>query len=108
VRELLAEHGYAGGKTILNDYLREVRPRHLPGLGPFQRTVYRPGEILRVDRFAPGRPVSVGHGQTRKASVVLATLGYSRATSAALVFSKEPARRAVGDLSRGLAARRAA
>ena len=27
VRELLAELGYRGGKTILDDYLREVRPR---------------------------------------------------------------------------------
>lgn len=90
VRELLCELGYAGGKTILDDYLREVRPRYLPRPRTFQRTVYRPGEILQVDLFALGRPVPVGHGQTRKGWVVLATLGYSRATSGALVFSKEP------------------
>jgi transposase len=90
VRELLSELGYRGGKTILDDYLREVRPRYLPRPRTFQRTVYRPGEILQVDLFALGRPVPVGHGQTRKGFVVLATLGFSRAMAGALVFSKEP------------------
>jgi transposase len=75
VRELLCELGYAGGKTILDDYLREVRPRYLPRPRTFQRTVYRPGEILQVDLFALGRPVPVGYGQTRKGWVVLTTLG---------------------------------
>jgi transposase len=46
VRELLSELGYAGGKTILDDYLREVRPRYLPRPRTFQRTVYHPGEHL--------------------------------------------------------------
>jgi transposase len=90
VRELLAELGYSGGKTILDDYLREVRPRHLPRPRTFQRTVYRPGEILQVDLFALGRPVPVGYGQSRKGWVVLTTLGYSRALAGALVFSKQP------------------
>ena len=30
VRKLLEEEGYVGGKTILDDYLREVRPLFLP------------------------------------------------------------------------------
>jgi transposase len=90
VRELLAELGYAGGKTILDDYLREVRPRYLPRPRTFQRTVYRPGEILQVDLFALRRPVPVGHGQTRKGFVALSTLGFSRAIAGALIFSKEP------------------
>jgi transposase len=34
VRELLGELGYGGGKTILDDYLREVRPRTCRGRGP--------------------------------------------------------------------------
>jgi hypothetical protein len=75
VRELLSELGYRGGKTILDDYLREVRPRYLPRPRTFQRTVYRPGGILQVDLFALGRPVPVGHGQTRKGFAVLTTLG---------------------------------
>jgi transposase len=90
VRELLSELGYRGGKTILDDYLREVRPRYLPRPRTFQRTVYRPGEILQIDLFALSRPVPVGHGQTRKGWVVLTTLGFSRAVAGALVFSKEP------------------
>jgi transposase len=90
MRELLQELGYAGGKTILDDYLREVRPRYLPRPRTFQRTTYRPGEILQVDLFALKRPVPVGHGQLRKGFVVLTTLGFSRAVSGALVFSKQP------------------
>jgi transposase len=90
VRELLAELGYRGGKTILDDYLREVRPRYLPRRRTFQRTVYRPAEILQVDLFALRRPVPVGYGQTRKGWVVLTTLGFSRAMAGALIFSKEP------------------
>ena len=90
VRELLAEVGYAGGKTILDDYLRDVRPRYLPRARTFQRTIYRPGAILQVDLFALRRPVPVGRAQTRKGWVLLTTLGFSRAMSGALVFSKEP------------------
>jgi transposase len=90
VRELLGGLGYAGGKTILDDHLREVRPRYLPRPRTFQRTVYRPGEILQVDLFALRRPVPVGHGQTRKGWALLTTLGFSRASAGALIFSKEP------------------
>jgi transposase len=90
VLELLSGLGYVGGKTILDDYLREVRPRFLPRPRTFQRTAYRPGEILQVDLFELARPVPVGHGQTRKGWAVLTTLGYSRALAGALVFSKQP------------------
>ena len=54
-----------------------------------QRTVYRPGEICQWDLWEPSAPVPVGHGQTRRAWVVVACLGYSRAGAGALVFSKE-------------------
>ncbi len=66
VRELITELGYAGSKTILDDYLRELRPRYLPRPRTFQRTIYRPGATLQVDLFGLRRPVPVGHGQTRK------------------------------------------
>jgi hypothetical protein len=56
----------------------------------FQRTIYRPGEIVQVDLFGLRCPVPVGHGQTRKGWVLLTTLGYSRASAGALIFSKEP------------------
>jgi transposase len=49
VRELIEPLGYAGSKTILDDYLREVRPLFAPRPGTFQRTVYRPGELCQFD-----------------------------------------------------------
>jgi hypothetical protein len=55
----------------------------------FQRTVYRPGELLQLDLWEPRIEVPVGHGQTRRAWVVTAELGWSRAIAGALVFSKE-------------------
>jgi hypothetical protein len=41
IRELIAPLGFDGGKTIVDDYLREVRPLFLPPPRTFQRTVYR-------------------------------------------------------------------
>ena len=88
IRELIEELGYEGGKTILDDYLRELRPRYLPRR-TYQRTLYRPGELLQFDLFEPREPIPVGHGQTRRGWVVTAALGWSRALAGALVFSKQ-------------------
>ena len=88
VRELIEPLGFQGGKTIVDDYVREVRPLFLPQR-TFQRTVYRPGEICQWDLWEPSEPVPVGHGQVRRAYVVVACLGYSRAGSGALIFNKE-------------------
>jgi transposase len=88
VRELIEPLGFEGSKTIVDDYLREVRPlfRHER---TYQRTVYRAGEICQFDLWEPSEPVPVGHGQRRRAFVVVACLGYSRAGAGALVFSKQ-------------------
>jgi transposase len=88
VRELIEPLGYDGGKSIVDDYLREVRPLFKKAR-THQRTVYRPGEICQWDLWEPSAPVPVGHGQTRRAWVVVACLGYSRAGAGALIFSKE-------------------
>ena len=88
VRELIEPLGFTGGKTIVDDYVREVRPLFVRAR-THQRTVYRPGEICQWDLWEPSAPVPVGHGQTRRAWVVVACLGYSRAGAGALVFSKE-------------------
>ena len=88
VRELIAPLGFDGSKTIVDDYLRDVRPLFAPRR-TFQRTVYRPGEICQWDLWEPSRAVPVGHGQTRRGWVVVACLGYSRAGSGALIFSKQ-------------------
>ena len=88
VRELIEPLGFDGQKTIVDDYLREVRPLFLKAR-TYQRTVYRPGEICQFDLWEPSEPVPVGHGQLRRAFVVVACLGYSRAGAGALVFSKQ-------------------
>jgi transposase len=88
IRERITEAGYRGGKTILDDYVRELRPLFLPPR-TYQRTVYRPGEICQFDLWEPSREIPVGHGQTRRAFVVVCCLGFSRAGAGALVFSKE-------------------
>jgi transposase len=88
IRELIAELGYEGGKTILDDHLREVRPRFAPRR-TYQRTVYRPGEICQFDLWEPKAEIPVGHGQTRRGWVVTSALGYSRAGAGALIFSKQ-------------------
>jgi transposase len=88
VRELIEPLGFEGGKTIVDDYLREVRPLFAKAR-THQRTVYRPGEICQWDLWEPSERVPVGHGQTRRAWVVVCCLGYSRAGAGALIFSKE-------------------
>jgi transposase len=88
VRELIVPLGYAGGKTIVDDYLREVRSLFDPPR-TFQRTVYRPGEICQFDLWEPRAEIPVGCGQTRRGWVVVACLGYSRAGAGTLVFSTQ-------------------
>ena len=89
VRELITALGFAGGKTIVDDYLREVRPLFAPRPRTFQRTVYRPGEVCQFDLWEPRAQVPVGHGQTRRGWVVIACLGFSRVGAGALIFSKQ-------------------
>jgi hypothetical protein len=81
--------GYEGGKTILDDRLREIRPRYQPPPRSFQRTVYRPGELAQFDLCEPRAEIPVGWDQTRRGFVVTCKLPYSRAFAGALVFSKE-------------------
>ena len=88
IRELIAELGYQGGKSILDDHLREVRPRFAPKR-TYQRTVYRPAEICQFDLWEPKAKIPVGHDQVRRAWVVTCELGFSRAGAGALIFSKQ-------------------
>lgn len=88
IRERITEAGYAGGKTILDDYVRELRPVFAPPR-TFQRTHYEPGELVQFDLWEPSAPIPVGHGQLRRGWVVSSCSGYSRAGAGALVFSKE-------------------
>jgi hypothetical protein len=90
LRELASELGYVGGKSIFDDYVREVRPRFLVRR-TFQRTLYRPGELVQCDLWEPREPIPVGYGQTRRGYVVTVELCWSRVLAGTLVFSKEPA-----------------
>jgi hypothetical protein len=74
------------------DDRRRLRARAAPGVAPprtFQRTQYRPGELVQFDLWEPSEPIPVGHDQTRRGWVVTSCSGYSRAGAGALVFSKE-------------------
>jgi hypothetical protein len=88
LRELASELGYRGGKTIFDDFVREVRPRFLVKR-TFQRTIYRPGELAQCDLWEPREPIPVGHGQTRRGWVVTTELCWSRLIAGTLIFSKE-------------------
>jgi transposase len=88
LREMATEFGYPGGKSIFDDFVREVRPRFLVKR-TFQRTVYRPGELVQCDLWEPREPVAVGHGQLRRGWVVTAELCWSRVIAGSLIFSKE-------------------
>jgi hypothetical protein len=89
LRELASELGYSGGKSIFDDYVREVRPRFLVRR-TFQRTLYRPGELVQCDLWEPRELIPVGYGQARRGWVVTVELCWSRVLAGTLVFSKEP------------------
>lgn len=89
ILEQIQLDGYSGGQTILDVFLRELRPRYLPPPRSFQRTSYRPGELCQFDLTEPRREIPVGWGQTRRGWIVTAKLPYSRAFAGVLVFSKE-------------------
>jgi transposase len=89
VRELLEPLGCTASKTVVDDYLREVRPVFAPppgrfsgrstGLGRSSSSIF--GSRAMRWRSAMARP--------RKGFVVVACLGYSRAGAGVLVFSKQ-------------------
>jgi transposase len=88
LREMATELGYEGGKTIFDDYVREVRPRFLRPR-TFQRTIYRPGELIQCDLWEPKGHIPVGHGQLRRGYVVTAEVCWSRVIVGSLIFSKQ-------------------
>jgi hypothetical protein len=85
---MAGEIGYEGGKSIFDDYVREVRPRFLVAR-TFQRTVYRPGELVQCDLWEPRELIAVGHGQHRRGWVVTCEVCWSRAIAGTLIFSKQ-------------------
>src|SRR5262249_10084797 len=69
--------------------VREVRPR-FQLRRTFQRTVYRPGELVQCDLWEPREPVPVGYGQTRRGYGGTGEPCWSRVLAGTLAFSNEP------------------
>lgn len=88
LREMAVEIGYEGGRSIFDTFVREQRPRFAPKR-TYQRTVYRPAELIQCDLWEPKEHVPVGWGQCRRGYVVTSQSCWSRAFAGALVFSKE-------------------
>jgi transposase len=84
IRQHLVRAGYAGGITILKEYLASVRPAFTAARA-FQRTSYLPGEIVQLDWWHTGVQIPVGKGQSRQAYGLVATLPHSGAH--AVVFT---------------------
>ena len=87
VRELIEPPGFDGGKTIVDDYPREIRPIFLRLRGISRRCISRARSFSGT---SGSRAAGYGrHGQERRAWVVVACLGCSRAGAGALIFGKE-------------------
>lgn len=87
ILEHLRREGYAGGISILKDYLGEVRPVFRRARG-FQRTSYLPGEIGHTDWWELGVRVPVGRGAARAVFGVVTTLPHSAAHAAVFAHAK--------------------
>jgi hypothetical protein len=73
VLEHLQRRGYEGGKTILKDYLRKVRPLSSPA-DSRQRTSYAPGEIGQFGCWHLPIEIPVGKDRYRKPYGLVASL----------------------------------
>jgi transposase len=78
IREHLQAEGYAGGITILKDYLQEVRPQFLLAR-TYQRTSYLPGELGQVDWWELPLCIPVVENVLRKLFGLVVTLPHSAA-----------------------------
>jgi transposase len=75
---LRADYGYTGSLRLVQERLRELRPRPMR---PAQRTGYRPGQVLQLDwAELPTRPVVAG--RERRVYALIAALPYSGAQTA--------------------------
>ncbi|MDQ4058821.1 MAG: IS21 family transposase [Actinomycetota bacterium] len=83
----LRREGYAGGITILKDYLQRIRSEFLLGQGR-QRTTYIPGEIAQGDWWEPPLKVPVGKDRSRQVYGFVSTLPHSAAHAVVFGFHK--------------------
>lgn len=87
IRERLQAEGYRGGKTILKDYLKEVRPQSLAA-ETYQRTSYLPGESGQIDWWQLPVAVPVGRDALRKTFGLVVTLPHSAAHACYFTHAK--------------------
>lgn len=87
IRERLQARGYAGGITILKDFVADVRPQFLAARA-YQRTSYLPGEIGQVDWWHLPARVPLGEGVHAKAHALVVTLPHSAAHAAFFTHRK--------------------
>lgn len=73
LQRLRAEQGYTGGKSVLNEYLRTVRPARREA---FLKLAFEPGDCLQVDWGTHGL-IRIG-STVRKLHYFAAVLCYSR------------------------------
>ena len=84
VFQRLAEAGYAGGITIVKDYVHRIRPRRRPA---FLKLDFEPGECAQVDWGSYGT-VNVGN-TSRRLSFFLMVLCHSRRMYLEFTVSQE-------------------
>lgn len=87
IRERLKAEGYRGGKTILKDYLKEVRLQFLAA-ETYQRTSYLPGEIGQIDWWHLPVQIPVGRDVLRKTFGLVVTLPHSAAHACFFTHAK--------------------
>lgn len=84
----LRRQGYAGGITILKDYLQKIRCEFALAQGR-QRTTYVPGEIGHGDWWEPPLQIPVGKGRDRQVYGFVSTLPHCAAHAVVFSFSKK-------------------
>lgn len=97
ILEHLRRDGYDGGRTILKDFIQQIRPELLAGRA-YQRTSYLPGEVAQADWWEPSLvdptgalralEIPVGKGRSRKVYGLVVTLPHSAAHACVFTLSK--------------------
>jgi transposase len=87
IRERLQADGYAGGITIVKDFVADVRPQFLAARA-YQRTSYLPGEIGQVDWWHLPVRVPLREGVRATAHALVVTLPHSAAHAAFFTHRK--------------------
>lgn len=88
ILERLRRSGYAGGISILRDFVRQVRPE-FAAAAAFQRTSYLPGEIGQVDWWHLPITVPVGKNVERAVLGLVVTLPHSAAHAVTFTLAKD-------------------